>query len=415
MDGEARSLEDFGARLPRPLAQLQAMRDRHGDVFTLRMVGGRELLVVGDPGLAKQVFHTPADVLRAGEANRRVLGRLLGDSSLIMLDGDRHMNHRRLLLPSFHGRSVENQVEEMRALAETHVGSWPTGEELAALPRMRALALEMVTHVLFAGGEARRLRRLRDALLRLLLPAGADHDKAPLPRSTIRQVEALIEREVAGRREDADHTGRDDVLSLLLGAQLEDGSSLSAAEVRDELMTLIVAGTDTTAASLAWALERLSRAPEALSHAVEDATDGVSPYVTAVIQETLRMRPVVPMSARLVRHAIRLGSRSVPPATPLAVSALLIHHRADLYPDPAVFRPERFIGRQPGTYTWIPFGGGVRRCLGASFALMEMRIVLSALLSQRVPHAVRAEPEAMFARANAIVPEQGARVILQPR
>ncbi len=398
----------------RSLLFLQEMRERHGDVFAVRMVGGQPLLVVSDPELVKQVFNAPADVLLAGEGNRRVLGRLLGEHSLILLDGEPHMSHRRLLLPPLHGHRLEHQAEEMRALAETHLDAWPLEEEVAVLARMRALTLEVVMGAVFGGGEAPR-HPLRDALLALQVPANALDGDTPAFRRSIQHAEALIHEEVARRRGDPGATAHDDVLSLLLEARWEDGSPLSDAEICDELMTLIVAGTETTAASLAWALERLARTPEALARTADEATDGGGAYTVAAIHETLRMRPAVPMSARLVKQPFQLGEHSISPGTVIAPSALLIHHRADIYPEPMDFRPERFLGRQPGTYTWIPFGGGTRRCIGGSFALQEMGIVLSSLLARTTPRAVDTEPEGMRSQGNTMVPARGARVVLEPR
>jgi cytochrome P450 family 135 len=399
----------------RPLAFLQRMRERHGDVFAVRLLGQEPLLVVGDPELARQVFHAPADVLHAGEGNRRVLGWLYGEHSLILLDGERHMSHRRLLLPPFHGDRLKRQAGAIRALAEAHLDAWPThGEAVEALPRLRKLALDVIMRVVLGEGEEERLGPLHDALRGLLFPPRDWQGDAPGLRRAIRCVEGLIDGELAGRR-DAPLPQSDDVLSLLLEARGEDGSPLSDAEIRGELLTLIVAGSDTTAGALGWALERLARAPAALARATEEAAGGGGPYLDAVVLETLRMRPVVPMSARLVNRPFDLGGRPVPPGTTLAVSALLIHHRADIYPEPEVFRPERFLGRQPDTYTWIPFGGGVRRCIGASFALMEMRIVLSVLLARTNLRAPDPEPEGARTRANTMVPASGARIVLEPQ
>lgn len=411
MDAESGKRPAAGARAMRQLAYLQQMRERHGDVFPLRTLG-EQLLVVGDPELARQVFHAPTDVLRAGEGNRRVLGWLLGEHSLILLDGERHMSHRRMLLPPLHGRRLERHAATIRALAEEQLAGWPRGEEVAMLPRVRALTLDVVLCALF--GHAEDLGALRAALLELLSPVEAGSVEARIPAEPIARAEALVGDQVAARRADARIEQRDDVLSLLLGARYEDGSPLSDAELRDELMTLIFAGTETTAASLAWALERLARAPRALARAAGEASAKSGPYIDAVIQETLRMRPAVPMAARLAARPFQLAEHSIAPGTVIAVSALLIHHRADLYPEPMAFRPERFLDRPPGTYTWIPFGGGVRRCIGGSFALLEMRIVLSALLSQMVPRVAAPAPEGLLGRGNTLVPARGARIVLEP-
>lgn len=242
------------------LVRLQQLHERHGDVFPLRTANGPQLVVVASPELAKRVFNAPADVLRAGEGNRRVLGRLLGSGSPIMLDGERHISHRRLLLPAFHGPRLQRRAQAIRALIESQLDTWPLGEELAVLPRLRGLALTVVMRAIFDSDEGQRFRDLHDSLAGLLLLAGARHDTAPVPADSLRRAEALIGEEVARRRHGARPTGeQDDVLSLLLAAGLEDGSALSDEDIRDELMTLVIAGTDTTAGSLAWVLERPAR------------------------------------------------------------------------------------------------------------------------------------------------------------
>jgi cytochrome P450 family 135 len=396
-----------------PLAYLLRMRERYGDVFPLRSIGGQRVLVVGEPETARQVFSAPADVLRAGEGNRRVIGWLLGDDSLILLDGERHMSHRRRLLPPLHGGRLAHQAAAMRARAEEHLDRWPLGKAVATLPLLRALALDVVLDAVFGDGGGEGDGPMLDALRALpsASPSGpGDTDSAP----AIRRAEDLVDKQIARRRRRSGPPGND-VLSFLLDVTHENGSPLSAPEVRDELITLVLAGSETTAASLSWALQHLARSPEALALAAAEAPDGGGHYSEAVIRETLRMRPAVPMSARLVERPFRLGERRVPEGTVLAVSALLIHHRPDLYPEPMAFLPDRFLEEQHGAYAWIPFGGGVRRCVGASFAMLEMRIVLSALLSRMVPRPAGAAPETMRARGNILVPERGGRVAFEPR
>jgi cytochrome P450 family 135 len=400
---------------PKPLAYLLRMRERHGDVFPLRLVGGQPTMVVGDPELAAEVFRAPDDLLCAGEGNRRAIGWLLGEHSVVLLDGQRHLDHRRLLLPPFHGKNLERHAEAVREQAERWLDSWPLDREEAAVPRLRALTLNVIAGVLFGDSGERRFRTLRDALLELQVPPTALAGRTPSFRHTYRNVERLIEREVASRRKQGEADAADDLLGVLLEARLEDGSLLSDEEVRDELMTIVVTGTESTAGSLAWALDRLARAPVALARVTEAVDAEDRSYVDAVIQETLRMRPTVPMLARLVKRPIELGGRSIDPGVLLAVSVLVIHHRADVYPDPMTFRPERFLERPPGTYTWIPFGGGTRRCIGRSFAMLEMRTVLVALLARFTVTTVRSKTEGMLNRANTMVPAEGAQVVLAPR
>jgi cytochrome P450 len=397
----------------RQLDFLQGARERHGDVFTLRLPGETPLVMVGDPELARQVFSAPDEVLSAAEGNRPVLSPLLGEHSLFLLDGERHMSHRRLLLPPFHGRRLERQATAMRAMAEASLDAWPVGEEVAVLPRMRALALDVVMGAVFGVDDEPQHRAMRDVLLGLRLPMNARDGARPQYRRAVRHAETVVGEAVARRRADSCLGERDDVLSLLLEARTEGGARLSDIEVRDEAITLVVAGMETTATSLAWALERLARAPASLARAVEDAEDG--PYIEAVVYETLRMRPVVPMATRLVMQPFALGEYLIPAGARVSPNAFLIHYRPDLYPEPTTFRPERFLERQPGTYTWIPFGGGVRRCIGGSFALMEIRIVLSALLSRMTLRALNPEPERVRNRAIVSVPARQSQVVLEPR
>lgn len=391
---------------------LQQMRERHGDLFTVRLAGGQRLLVVSDPALVKQVFQAPPDVLLAGEGNRRVLGWLLGERSLILLDGARHMRRRRLLLPSFHGERLARQAEAMAATAEAHLDAWPLEQEVAVYPRMRAMALDVVSSALFDDKDEVTRASLRDTLLELQAPADTWGNGSPNSGRSIEQAERLVRETVERRQGVAGCRGGDDMLSLLLEARDEGGSPLSATEICEEILALIVAGAETTAASLAWLLERLVRAPDVLTRASENPGDA---YTDAVIHEALRVRPAVPMSARLVKRDFELGERLVSPGTVVAPSALLIHHRSDIYPQPATFRPERFLVHPPDTYAWIPFGGGTRRCIGASFALMEMRIVLSSLLSRLTPRAIDGEPEGMLSQANTMIPAHGARIAFTAR
>ena len=400
----------------RSLEFLQRLQARHGDVFRLRLVGRSPLLVVGAPELAREVFQAPADVLDAGEGNRRVLGWLYGEHSLILLEGERHMRHRRMLLPPLHGERLARQRKAMRTLAERHLGAWKPEGESETLPDLRALALDVIAQVVLGEVEdGAGAGPLREALVELLAAGRELRGDDAAPRDAVREVESLLGAAAARRRGDPRLGERDDVLSLLLQTRNDDGSPLEDAEIAGELLTLIVAGSDTTAGALSWALERLARAPEAQARAAAAAADGDDAYLDAVVFETLRMRPVVPMSARLVKRPFDLGESTIPPGTLLAVSALLIHHRADLYPEPLSFRPERFLGEPPGTYTWIPFGGGVRRCVGAGFALQEMRVVLSALLARMALRPAGPEPEGALTRANTLVPAGGGRVRLEAR
>jgi cytochrome P450 family 135 len=397
----------------RPLAFLEELRARHGDVFTIRLAREPPWVMVSDPELLKRVFQAPADVLHAGEG-KRVLEPILGLNSLLLLDGERHMTHRKLLLPSFHGDRVKLHEAEMRAVTEAEIARRPAGVAEPAAVWMRAIALEVIVRAVFGVSGEQRRARMRDALHELNVPANADEARAPAFLRARERVDELVYEEIARHREDPDLRRRDDVLSLLLQSRYEDGAPMADVEVRDELMTLLVAGHETTATTLAWALERLARAPAAMARTVAEAEAGGGPYTDAVIRETLRMRPALPMVARVVKQPFELGRWTIQPGTIVAPSILLVHHRADVYPEPGEFRPERFLERKPGTYTWLPFGGGVRRCIGAGFALLQMRAMLSTLLARARVRVVDPEPEPLRTRAVTLTPGNGAVVAIEP-
>ena len=427
-----------GSRLPRPwqtarwivrpLPFLQELQRRHGDVFTLRLVGQPPWVMVSDPELVKRVFTASPDVLRAGEGNK-ILEPILGPTSVLLIDRDEHLRQRRLLLPPFHGDRMGRYGEVLREVVEAEIDRWPIGDAAPAWPHTQAITLEVILRVVFGVEERERLDPLRAALralvdfaggtrgLALLMFSGADrvrNHRLSGFRQVLDRADELVLAEIARHRDDPGLEQRDDILSLLLQARHEDGSAMSDRELRDELMTLLVAGHETTATALAWALERLVRNPEALERTVAEAGVGGGPYTDAVLNETLRLRPVIPIVVRLVKEPFELGGHVIPADTLITPSVQLLHHRPDVYPDPTAFRPERFLDQPPGTYTWIPFGGGVRRCIGASFALFEMRVVLSTLLSRASVRAAEPEPETLRRRTITMTPSRGARVVLQP-
>ena len=413
----------------RPLPYLQELKARYGDVFTMRVLREGPWVMVSDPELVKQVFTASPKVLHAGEGNQ-ILEPLLGPRSILLLDEDKHMRQRKLMLPPFHGDRMERYGEVMRAAAEAEVERWPSGTVAPAWPRMQAITLEVILRAVFGVKDKAQLDPLREALGDLLDFAAGSPRTAILAlggpdrlreskwfgfRDVMAHADELVLAEVARHRADPDIESRDDILSLLLQARDEDGAPMTDADLRDELMTLLMAGHETTATSLAWALERLARNPVAMERTVAEAADGGGPYTDAVIYETLRLRPVIPIVARKVKEPFELGDRTIPAGATITPSILLMHRRADVYPDPNAFRPERFLDNPPGTYTWIPFGGGVRRCIGASFALFEMRVVLSTILHRASVRAMESDPERVRRRAITLTPQHGARVVLAPR
>ncbi len=405
----------------RPMAFMERCRERYGDAFTLRIAHEGTWVLLSDPEAVKQVFTGDPRLLHAGEANV-VLLPVLGSHSVLLLDEDPHMRQRKLMLPPLHGERLARHAETMREVAEREVAGWPAGEPLTLAPRMQDVTLEVIVRTVFGleGGERQRelRRRLRAALdllvapgpylLFLLLVGPRRAAQMPALHRVLKPVDDLLFEEIARRREDPLLSERDDVLSLLLQARHDDGEPMSDRELRDELMTLLVAGHETTATAVSWAVERLLRHPDKL----ERARSGDEEYMDAIIKETLRLRPVIPIVARKLMEPMEIGGWELPAGATAAPCIHLIHRREDVYPEPRAFRPERFLEEPAGTYTWIPFGGGVRRCLGAAFALQEMKIVLQAIVAQAPLRPVRPDSERVSRRSIALVPERGAEVMV---
>jgi cytochrome P450 len=418
----------------RPIKFLERCSRRHGDVFTVRFPIGR-IVFVSDPRLIKQVFTGDPDVLHAGEANATPLEPIMGKHSVLLLDGPEHMRQRKLMLPSFQGERMQRYGDLMREITEAEIRSWPIGRPFALRPRSQAITLEVILRAVFGIEEAGRLARVRDSLARLL-EMGRDSKALavivlpPLRRTVGRRtwkrfrrlradVDSVIFDEIARRRQAPDLSERDDVLSILLQARDEQGNAMTDAELRDELVTLLLAGHETTATAIAWAFEQLLRNPQQLERLREEVEAGESDeYLDAVIKETLRIRPVVPGVVRKLTAPYELDGLTLPAGVRVAPNIYLTHHRADVYPEPDAFRPERFLENAPDTYSWIPFGGGIRRCLGASFALYEMKVVIPAILRSVDLTAVGSRPERIRRRAVTFVPERDtmvlARAFLQP-
>jgi cytochrome P450 family 135 len=405
---------------------LYACQDRYGDMFTIRIAYEGTWVILADPEAIKQVFTGDPKVFHAGEGNE-ILAPVLGRNSLLVLDEERHMSQRRLLLPPFHGERMQGYAETMGEIAAREIDRWPTGTPYALRPRMQAVTLEIILRTVFGVGEdeTAKLADLRDALRdfldlttnpRMLLPlvlVGPDRVRRFGPfRRCIDRVDALLYREIAERRRAEDLEERDDVLSMLVAARHEDGTPMRDEEMRDELLTLLVAGHETTATSLAWAVERLARHPEKLERLRAEAEEEGDEYLTATIQETLRLRPVISIVLRKLTEPVEIGGYELPAGVSVAPCVYLAHRNPEVYPEPERFRPERFLDNPPGTYTWIPFGGGVRRCLGASFAQFEMAVVLRELVRRHEIRPARRRPERVFRRAITETPRHNTEVVL---
>ena len=419
----------------RPTATLERCRARYGRRFTLRVLGQPPFVVLSDPAEIEQVFMASPEDLHPGEGVR-VIESLVGANSVILLDEDAHLEQRRLMLPAFHGERMQRLTGAMRELTERELASWPREQAIQLHPRLQRLTLEIILRAVFGLRQGAQLEELREALTELLAFSESPLSLLPfaqrilsgrgrwarlpeLHASVDRQIYALIEQ----RRQA--HGEGDDVLDMLLGARHADGSPMSAQELRDELVTALVAGHETTASQLAWAFERLAREPAAARRLTEELDAGESDaYLNASIQEILRLRPVLAEAEpRVVKRAIEIGGIEYPPGVALVVSAYLVHRDPDIYPQPLAFRPERFLdgaGARPslragGKYTWIPFGGGRTRCLGASFALAEMKVVLTTVLSRCEVAAVHPAGERTRRRSITLSPAGQATVVLRER
>jgi cytochrome P450 len=402
---------------------LEACRRRYGSAVTFSTLFDSRFVILFDPELVKEVFRGSNEQLHAGEANA-LLGPVLGERSVLLLDGAEHLRHRRLMLPPFHGRKMQAYADVMRRATDREIESWPVGEEFPLLPSMQALTLGVILEAVFGyqpGDAEQELRdRLREMITPLSRPRGFlmlatlgrfSSDRGMLRRfeESRRAVDEILYAEIARRREAPDLDQRDDVFSALLLAEDEHGERLSDREIRDELVTLLLAGHETTATGLSWTFDLLLHAPAVHRRALQ----GDDAYLDAVIKESLRIRPVIPGVGRVVRGGpFQLNGYTIPEGVEINPSIRMIHRRGDLYPEPAAFRPERFLGPDaPDTYTWVPFGGGTRRCLGASFALMEMRIVLRRVLERAALRPARRELDEVQFRGITLAPKEGTLVI----
>jgi cytochrome P450 len=422
-----------GPRLPRalqawgwtqrPLPWLEKCQRRYGDTFTLRIRHYGDWVILADPDDVKTVF-TAGPAVGVDTANP-LLGPLLGPRSVMLLEEPEHMTRRKLMLPSFHGKAVQADSEMMALVARKEIARWPVGEPFALWPRMQDITLDVVMRAVFGpASEGPRLQPLRERLQELTTWMNEPRNLAMLAafgpgwvtrsrgyREAMGAVEAAVMEEV--RRRKAEDGGEMGVVSMLVQARYEDGSPLSDQDLRDELVTLLSDGP--TSSTLAWTFERLLRNPDKLDKLREDIVAGDGTYLDAVVKETLRLRPPVPVVVRNLLAPLRLGGHELPAGTTVAPCIHLIHRDERNYPEAHRFLPERFVGVQPGTYTWIPFGGGVRRCLAASYAEMEMKRVLRIVLETTDLRTVETGGERARKSAISFAPDQKGLVIAEPR
>jgi cytochrome P450 len=404
-----------------------------GDVFRVRFVvipGG--IVITNHPDHVRSLFTAKPELVPSLTAESP-LRPIVGPNSVLTANGPSHLRQRKLLLPPFHGEAIERYAQMIRDVTERELDRWPVGRPFALAPKMQAITLDVIMSGIF-GIEGRPARGTAEHRLRFTIRQLAAASTSPLallgelsnlgreePVGLTRYAVGLLDRAtypvIEARRHAADLGEREDILSLLLRATSEDGDQLSDHELRDELLTLVLAGFETTANSLAWTWERLVRTPAAHERLRDAVRSGeqAEEHVEAAIIEGMRSRPVIPIIGRRVTVPWRLGEYVVPAGQGVSMSILLVHHREDLYPDPFTYRPERWLGHSPGTYEWLPFGGGTRRCLGAALAMAEQRVVLEAMVRRLDLEADRPEPEHAQHRNVTMIPARGARVVMRAR
>ena len=420
------ALAQAAAFYARPIEFAHTLRRRYGPDFRIDIPPFGETAYLSEPESIKAVF-TGGDAYRAGEANW-IMRPILGGHSVLLLDGDDHLAQRRMLLPPFHGEAVRAYADTVREVTEREVAGWPRRQPFAARSRMQRITLEVIMRAVMGVTDPERLATLRALLVRMVAISDLDVIAFGLfprfgdtrvgrglePYATRDRVRAFLNDEIAERRTATTRAG--DVLSLLVAARDEDGNALSDAELCDEIITLLVAGHETTATALAWALERLSRHPLVLSRLVDEIDAGESDaYAEAVCRETLRIRPVIQDVMRRVKRDVVIGSGRVRKGAMAMPAIALAHTDGSTYDDPYAFNPDRFLDAKPGTYTWLPFGGGTRRCIGAAFALMEMKTVLATVLSNVALGTTQAPSERARIKHVTLVPAQGAKIAIEDR
>jgi cytochrome P450 family 135 len=409
----------------RPIAYMESARRLYGGTFTARIARIGKLVFISDPPSIKALFAADRDNIVAPGRNA-VLEPLVGPRSLLLINDSEHLSRRKLMLPPFHGERMRAYEAMMEEAADREIDRWPLGRELRLHPRMQAITLDVIMRAVFGVTEERRA----DLRERLLLILGTTRSPFALAlsvdwsrrlgvfrrtRQAIEETDAILAEEIADRRADSELESRDDILSMLVAARDEQGEGMSDAELRDQLVTLLMAGHETTATALAWAFDLLLQHPPALERLVEEIESGDHAYLDAVIEEALRLRPVVPFAGRQLRKPMELGEYELPVGTTVAPSMYLAHTREDLFPEPYAFRPERFLDQPPETFSWIPFGGGTRRCLGGAFAQFEMRVVLRSVLGRVELRAASDRPEEIVRRNVTLSPRGGTRVVAERR
>lgn len=407
-----------------PIGYIRWFSRRYGAVNSPRFPGFGLIVSLADPELVRQVFTGDPSIFHAGESSAPVLEPTVGANSVLTLDEAPHLRQRKLLLEPFHGKNVGRWEATIRSIAEQDIASWPADRPFELHQHTREITLEVILRAVFGVREQARFERARALVKEFANRAHpismfpfARRDLGPLsPWTRFKRartaLDAFLYEEIERRRAEPDLAERDDVLSLLLCATDEAGEPMSRQELRDELVTVLGAGHETTATALAWTFERLLRSPRVLDLLTQSLAGG-DDYLEATVKETLRMRPVITDVGRKLTREIELGGYRIPPGALVMPAITAIHFRADLYPEPDEFRPERFLRRVPDPYAWIPFGGGVRRCIGAAFAQFEMRVIIRTILERAQLRAATTRPERSRLRNVTAAPAHGCRVVLE--
>jgi cytochrome P450 len=410
-----------------PLGFLADQQRRYGDIFAVRFPYFGRIVYVAQPDLVKALFTGDPSVFHAGEANATVLEPAVGPNSVLTLDDGPHMRQRKLLLPPFHGERVERYGELIAEITRREMESWPVGEPFSMRPHTQRITLAVIMRAVFGVHDESRLQRFELLIDDFARRVGVIASVPPLRRNlgplspwgrfvrSRRALDAFIYEEIALRRAEPEHEERDDVLSLLLGARDEDGEPMSDRELRDEMVTVLGAGHETTATGLAWAVERLTHNPGVLAKLRRSLEAGEEEYLGAVVKETLRSRPVIVDVGRKLTAPATIGGYDLEAGSFVLAAIAALHYREDVFPAPDEFRPERFVEGKADNYAWIPFGGGVRRCIGAAFAEYEMRTILREFVERADLRAAEQAPERVKIRNITLVPAKGARVRLTQR
>ncbi|HEY2477931.1 MAG TPA: cytochrome P450 [Solirubrobacterales bacterium] len=411
----------------RPLAFMARNRREIGDAFSVRFLGfERPMVMISDPAAVKALYTERRNGLPPGRSF--ALEPILGARSVLLLEGEEHIARRRLMLPPFHGERMRSYEAVVGEIVAAEIDSWQLGREFPIHARMQAVMLEVILRAVFGVAEGPRLDRLRLLLRDLLAETGSTRmqllgllarrrgrDPLETVRERLHQVDEALFAEIAEHRLRPDLEERDDILSMLMTARFEDGSQMDDKELRDQLMTLLLAGHETTATALAWTFDLLLRHPVELGRLRGSLEAGEDAYLKATISESLRLRPVVPIAGRRLAEDLVTDDLHLPAGTDVTAAIWLTHTNPEVYPDPYAFRPERFLEAAPDTYAWIPFGGGIRRCLGAAFAEFEMRIVLREVLTRCELHKADPAPEKTGRRNITFSPRSGTPVIVDSR